>query len=371
MKTNKNRIPARILLFAGWMTLAGCHQGSPTGAPPDFGIVPGKVTEQVRCQKHPAFSYAIYLPSGYSSGDSLPVFLAFDPGGSGVRLVTKYKDLAEQYHFILIGSNDSRNGQTVDQIEQIAFAMLMEIRNRYATGDGHIYCMGFSGGSRVSSIIAFYRGGIKGVIGCGAGLPAFGIEPRYRTNYYGLVGNRDFNFLEMVLLERQLSEMGYLNSLHVFDGKHAWPPPEEIGSGIRWHLYQAMKEGSIEPDSILMAKVLQQTLFDRLTNSAIDPKSLEKEKKQQNSYSEAMKQQPLPWWRKQVEKLNQPADSATSILNQRLLAYCSMLAYTYSAMALQEKNGTELSRIISIYETVDPENEYIPHLKEQLNTLSR
>ena len=78
---------------------------------------------------------------------------------------------------------------------------------------------------------------IKGVIACGAGQPG----PEHlrsakgdQYSYVGLVGNLDFNFLEMLELEDQLSQQGIRNMRIVFEGDHHWPSPEDFELAYLW-----------------------------------------------------------------------------------------------------------------------------------------
>ncbi|MFC2102409.1 hypothetical protein ACFLS7_05400 [Bacteroidota bacterium] len=359
----------RFWILLSIIFLTGCGSATSDETQAKQGILPGKVYEDVKCKENPTISYAIYLPSTYIPGDSLPLFLAFDPSGAGIRPVALYKDVAEQYRFILIGSNNSRNGQSADQTQQILIALLREIENRYSFDPDRIYCTGFSGGSRVSSMIAFYGGGVKGVIGCGAGLPSTSTPIQYRTDYYGIVGDQDFNYLEMVALAFEFSNQNIRSSLRIFHGPHDWPPAKEFADAVRWHWFNAMKDGLFPKDQTLEVEVQKETAEDLSILKAIDLSSLEREREQQRFYSESMRTKSLGWWKKELAKLEHPDNLSDSLPNKRLLSYLSIMAYTFSNQALSAKNRDQLAKMVGIYEIVDPENHYISYLKEQLNLL--
>ncbi|MBN1197948.1 MAG: hypothetical protein JXA23_01260 [Bacteroidales bacterium] len=346
-----------------------CGSSTSGGKGKSAGIDTGKACENVRCRKSPGFSYAIYLPSTYRHGVSLPLFLAFDPEGSGIRPVDLYKNLAEKYGFILIGSNDSRNGQDAHQTEQILIALLNESASRYATDPGRIYCTGFSGGSRVASLVAFFRGGIKGVTGCGAGFPSISARISSPADYYGLVGDQDFNYLEMVDLANQFSKQPLRSTLHIFHGTHAWPPPEDFEASVRWHWSNAMKDGMIPEEPSMMSETEKEVQKNQGVLKAIDLSELEKERKRQLFYSEAMQEKTVSWWRQEKEKLDHPSNPSDSLLNKRLVSYLGIIAYTYSNQALATRNKAELERMIGIYRQIEPDNKYIATLNEKLEQL--
>ena len=129
----------------------------------------GKVIPEISCLKDPSKSYSLYLPSNYSAEKKYPLILAFDPHGSGNLPVEKYKALAEQYGYILMGSNNSRNSQPINETESIVNSMFEEINTRYSVDTARIYLMGFSGGIEDRQSRCTLRRWDQGVIACGAG----------------------------------------------------------------------------------------------------------------------------------------------------------------------------------------------------------
>src|SRR5262245_57020288 len=71
---------------------------------------PGIISNKVVCKNNPEQSYALYLPSTYSTSRKWPLIAAFDPGARGNVPVEQFKDASERYGYIVCGSNNSRNG---------------------------------------------------------------------------------------------------------------------------------------------------------------------------------------------------------------------------------------------------------------------
>jgi hypothetical protein len=69
----------------------------------------GQVVAKVPCRADPAQSYALYLPSNYGPEKTWPILYAFDPGARGNVSVEDFKGAAEEYGYIVVGSNNSRN----------------------------------------------------------------------------------------------------------------------------------------------------------------------------------------------------------------------------------------------------------------------
>src|SRR5215212_4645058 len=90
----------------------------------------GQILERVTCAADSSQSYALYLPSGYTPSRAWPVILAFDPGGRGRVPVERYRAAAERYGFIVIGSNNSRNGAT--DFPRTLAALTADVETRFA-----------------------------------------------------------------------------------------------------------------------------------------------------------------------------------------------------------------------------------------------
>lgn len=206
----------------------------------------GAVLDTVQCLKDKKQSYAIYLPSKYTPDTAWPAVFIFEPAARGVLPVKKYAKVAEELGYILISSNNSKNGSW-----EIAFeagdAMFLDAFERYNIATDRVYTSGFSGGGRVATSVAVLTGKIAGVISCGAGMPNL---PHYRPvkgskiNYVSLVGNRDMNYLELLVLEEVLNNIALSNKRIVFDGIHEWPPSSFFREALLWmELQYALDNG--------------------------------------------------------------------------------------------------------------------------------
>ncbi len=401
-----------VLLMVLMLPVLACSPGSSKKA----GIIllpqAGKVHGHIACNANTLLTYSLYLPSSCSNsfdGSSVqkryPVILAFDPHGNGSLPVERYCSLAEQYGFILVGSNDSRNMQSPDESSAVVQAMLEEIENRLPADTLEIYVMGFSGGSRVATATAMYRPYIRGVIGCGAGFPSGVQPPKYKFDYFGIVGLGDFNLSEMVALDKTLEQMNFRHFVFEFDGIHGWPGKTVIEKALDWQRFNAMKDGRLKKsDSLigLFSKTMtadydslvkqgrllyaRQSLalaincLDGLGDAAPFKNKLaslessegykgamkrfedvlEREQKEQQMLMEALYSKDLKWWKARLDKYRENKNPRLSVddtlMNHRILAFLGLFCYS-NANSLLKQNNTELTKkVISIYSLVEPEN---------------
>lgn len=217
----------------------------------------GKVIEKVTCLKDASQSYALYLPSSYSTARRWPILYAFDPGARGALPVERFKEAAEKYGYIVAGSNNSRNGPGV-KLSEIITSLLEDTSARFAVDESRAYTTGFSGGARVASTVGFWaQGKIAGVIGCGAG---FSPEAKPAKDlpfvFYGIAGSEDFNLIEVRQLVKTLDELGATARMAEFEGEHSWPPAAVCTEAIEWMELQAMKTNRRPRDEKLIADLL-------------------------------------------------------------------------------------------------------------------
>jgi pimeloyl-ACP methyl ester carboxylesterase len=224
---------------------------APVAANPRAHFPQAETIEKVTCKADPAQSYALFLPPGYTPEKKWPIIYAFDPVGRGTVPVKLFQAAATKFGFIIVGSNNSRNGIDVSAIVKTLWT---DTHERFSIDERRVYTTGFSGGARVASAVALgYPGAVAGVIAASGGLPSSArLSSSNQFVFFGTAGTEDFNFPEMQQLKRKLDEVGIANRLAIFAGGHDWPPPEMCSEAVGWLEVQAMKSGSRAKDEKLI-----------------------------------------------------------------------------------------------------------------------
>jgi tetratricopeptide (TPR) repeat protein len=232
------------------------------GTFPIYGeFATGTIIEKVVCQADPGQSYALYLPPGYPGDKKWPIIYALDAGARGALPLHHFKAAAERYGYIIAGSNNARNGPG-EPIARAIRAIWLDTQNRLAVDNNRVYTTGFSGGARMGSIFKYIvNRPVTGIIGCGAGLntnlkPGM-IKP---VIYYGIVGLWDFNYREMMKLDKKFDTAGVVHRILVFDGDHRWPPEEYCLQALEWMEINAIKKGLKEKNESLVADLYKKAL---------------------------------------------------------------------------------------------------------------
>jgi hypothetical protein len=204
----------------------------------------GQIIDKVICAKDNLFSYALYLPSAYSTEKEWPVIVCFDPRAQGQRPVELLRNAAESYGYIVAGSLDSKNGP-LEPSQQAAKAVWADIRERFPIDPERVYAAGFSGGAEVAVLFPYFvETRVAGIISCGAGLPSRH-KPEWvkPAAYCGIIGSLDFRYWDMARLEEPFAKAEVTHRIIYFDGWHQWPSGGLLAEAVEWLELIAMKSG--------------------------------------------------------------------------------------------------------------------------------
>lgn len=220
----------------------------------------GKVIDTVTCTADATQSYAVYIPAG--SG-AMPVVYCFDSHGVGSMPVRKYRALADACGFILVGSNNSKNGNDYVTGDHIWAALSADTRARLPVDTGRMYACGFSGGAKVASYLAILHPELKSVILGGAALPDGAQADNFDFDITLLTGDGDMNMTDLVDFDRALDGTRTQHRILFFNGTHEWAPDSVMRvafMGLRGSRDTALR-------SLLLSRVLRDEHAHRLISA--------------------------------------------------------------------------------------------------------
>ena len=193
--------------------------------------------------------FSVYYPAGFSENRLFPVLIFFDPHGSPDVPLNKYRELADKYGFILLGSHESKNGNGARETSDIINGMAAQARRLPKADTSLIYAGGFSGGGRVAGMMGLAPLGIQGILTCGAGIPGgswFGAPPNVIVS---IGGTSDMNLHEVKEFNTQKQELMSRYFKLFFDGPHAWPPANEVELAMIIFKRMAMRDNYTAKDT--------------------------------------------------------------------------------------------------------------------------
>ena len=225
----------------------------------------GQVVDRVEALNNSSQTYALYLPSNYTADRKWPVLYAFDSGARGRVPVERFKEAAEKYGWIVLGSNNSRNGPWELAVNAWN-AMQTDTHQRFAIDDERLYATGFSGGARAAVRVAIGCKCVAGVIANGAGFPVdLAPSPQMHFGFFGAAGIDDFNYPELKSLEEPLTKAAISHRIQTFDGRHEWPPVSMATAAVQWMELHAIKDGKRSRDEDFISATWQQLLTNAKT----------------------------------------------------------------------------------------------------------
>jgi len=363
---------------------------------------PGTFVYSVNCRTDQAQGYAAYFPVSYNLNIEFPVIIVFDAHARGKMAVHKFKEVADEFGYIVVASNNSKNG--LKTINNTINALFDDVFFRFKIDENRVYTAGFSGGARVASSVAIYKGAVAGVIAIAGGLPKVGQEISQKFNFSAIVGVSDFNYLELRTLDKQMDKLGFPHMLSISSKGHEWPNKKELRASIEWFEIMGMKNGIVPVNDNLIRNYSQHMadsinklvlkgkvyyaknlyeqflstidgLFDissyqksyevLLKNPDIKTQEAEvelsakAESEKQQVYISLFKEQSFSKLIKEVNVLNVNVLSKDELKKnsaKRLLNYMSMLSYIFTESALKSNNLKLAENYLTIYKKVDADN---------------
>ncbi|RLD77544.1 MAG: hypothetical protein DRJ07_14525 [Bacteroidetes bacterium] len=363
---------------------------------------PGGFVYKIDCRTDQSQSYAAYFPASYKPQTQFPIIIVFDAHARGKMAVRKFQKAADEYGYIVVASNNAKNGlKTIDNTINVLFD---DIFYRFNINKNRVYTAGFSGGAKVASSVAIYKGGIAGVMAIAGGLPKVGQEISSKFDFATIVGIEDFNFLELRTLDKQMKKLGFPHLLTITEKGHSWPDEETLITTIEWFEIQSMKRGDIPTndnlirnysqfmadsinDLVLKGKVYEaKKLYEQflstldglyditeyqksydvlLKNPDIKIQETEietavkAEAEKQQQYINLFKKQSFKQLMHEIEILKSGIQTKNVLkMNKakRLLNYMSMLSYVFSESTLKNNDSKIAEKYLSIYKKADPNN---------------
>lgn len=196
----------------------------------------GEIVDTVVCDQSPSQSYTLYLPLNYSEEQSWPIIYIFDPAARGVYATGIFKLAAEQLGYIIVCSNNSRNGNW-SVVFEAARAMKKDTELKFSIDKNRVYTAGFSGGSRAAMVMAKSVYNAIGIIANAGAYPTknqYLISAKDSIAYAAIIGNLDMNYLEHLKLSEELNAQQCKNILIVSDQPHQWARSHEVFTALQW-----------------------------------------------------------------------------------------------------------------------------------------
>ncbi|MEO9894651.1 alpha/beta hydrolase [Aurantibacter sp.] len=189
-------------------------------------------------------SFSLYLPRKFNANETWPVVFVFDIDGNGKRALKLMAPAAEKNGYVLAASNDIRDSISITKNVIIANRMFNSVFEILPISKERSYTAGFSQGAKLASVIPTFIKNIQGVLSCGSPIANTEVlSNKNQFHFIGVVGNQDFNYVDMIASEKLLNRLKFPNQLLVFEGGHDWPSSEYLSMALEYFTLIAMAKG--------------------------------------------------------------------------------------------------------------------------------
>jgi hypothetical protein len=374
----------------------------------------GKLIKNIICKNDASQSYALYIPET-GNNHALPIIYFFDPHADGSLPLIKYKQLAEKFGFILIGSNNSKNGNDYSMAENIWQHLFTDTKTRVNMDASRIYVCGFSGGAKVAGYLALNHTEIKSVIANSAALPDGTPASDFNFSFTGIAGDGDMNMTNVISFCSDLDKTNTRHRVILFNGKHEWAPETTMNTAFEGLVLDAMHskqtpvdnnfiknyiaeskkriDGFIAENNLIKANNecrLSINMLDGLTQkinffkqklanisaNAVYQKQLKHahdlfaaEEKTKAIYQQQFQNGDINYWKNAIAYLNEKAKLKTDegAMYNRLLAYLSLAFYSISNQLIHSNQNDGAEYFVGLYKLADPANNEAWYLSAIIN----
>lgn len=218
----------------------------------------GAVVDSIKVNDSISETFALFLPTAFTTERAWPVVFVFDPEGRGRAATQLFRQGAEEQGYIIVASNNIAKKDSLLNNLKVASRMMTTTFNYLPIDQNGVYTAGFAEGAEVASAVSAVFNNVQGVIGAG-GIwmnPDF-LKKDNKFSFLGISGTRDPRLYNMEEMVKFLNSNGYPSALYKVDGGHEWPGTNTISSVLANFTLQAMAKGYRTKDPQVVENLFQ------------------------------------------------------------------------------------------------------------------
>lgn len=221
----------------------------------------GVVIDGIKAKDSVKETFAIYLPKAFEMSKKWPVLFVYDTQGRGKRVLSMFKDAAEEQGYILAASNNVHDSLSLSKNVLISSRMFNRVFSIVPIARNRVYTGGYNQGGRLASLMPTFIKQVKGVISCGS--PVANSEVLSSKNpfhFVGIVGVEDYNYTAMLNTEKVLNRLKFPNQLLVFEGGQEWPEKRYMSQAMELLTLGLMSKGELPKDEAFITRTYNENL---------------------------------------------------------------------------------------------------------------
>lgn len=184
--------------------------------------------------------YILYIPSGIDHSRKYPLVFALSPGADGNSMVGAWKEVADKYKWIVLGSNEHRNGLLFKDLGPMLTKTLKFVTANYPVDKSRVIATGFSGGGMSAHYLSMAYPNLFWAVVANTGMIHEDYKDGKKYSYprnkiaVFLASPTDFRYGEMKENRRFLESIGWKTKWVEFPGGHAIAPKTAYETAAEW-----------------------------------------------------------------------------------------------------------------------------------------
>nr|WP_299070001.1 alpha/beta hydrolase [uncultured Allomuricauda sp.] len=229
----------------------------------------GTIIESLPINDSIAETFSLYLPKDFTTDKFWPLLLIMDLEGKPKQTISMFVHAAEKEGYVLAAPSVKDSISLTDNMVNTsnAFRKIIEILPIHKD---RVYAGGIDSGARLASLVPIFIRNVNGVVSVNESMANTDLLNSKRTfHFIGIVGKRNFNYIEMLNLEKVLDRFRYPNQVLLDENDGKWPNQSYFKKALQLFTLAAMGRKFVAKDSSYIENAFKEDIakVNRFKNS--------------------------------------------------------------------------------------------------------
>lgn len=194
-------------------------------------------------------TFSLYLPKDFTTDKKWPLILVFDLEGKEKQSLSMFINSAEQEGYVLVAPKVYDSISLTNNMITTS-GVINKVSEMLPIRKDRLYAAGVSNAARFANLVPIFIKGVKGVISISASMANTDLLNSKRPfHFIGIVGKKNFNYVEMLNLEKVLDRFRYPNQILLYEGQNEWPDQSYLKKAMQLFTLAGMGKGFVAKDS--------------------------------------------------------------------------------------------------------------------------
>ncbi len=214
-------------------------------------------------------TFSLYLPTSFSTDKQWPLLLVFDLKGKEKQALSMFVLAAEKEGYVLAAPQVFDSLSLSNNILKTNRAA-QRIMDLLPIHKSRVYTAGASSGARFASLVPIFIKEVHGAISIGASITNTDlINVKRPFHFIGIVNKRNYNYPDLLTVERILDRYRFPNQVLLYQGEREWPDVSYLRKSMKLFTLAAMARKLAPKDSLYLNEAFEEDIVkaNQLKNS--------------------------------------------------------------------------------------------------------